>query len=69
MTTSSSSALVRLITREELAALLRVSIPTIDRMCRIGQGPARMRLSSRRVGYRVTDVNSWLAEQAGKAGQ
>lgn len=49
------------ITREEFAAMLRVCTITIDRMHKAGAGPKRMRLSPRRVGYRLDDVNAWLA--------
>ena len=66
MSIISSAGVSTLITRKELATLLRVSIPTIDRMCRAGGGPARVRLSPRRVGYRLEDVHAWLAKNIGE---
>jgi len=54
------------ITRDELAVLLRVSTYTIDRMHLSGIGPKRMRLSRRRVGYHLHDVNAWLKAQFGE---
>ena len=48
------------VTREEFASLLRVCATTIDRMHRKGTGPKRIRLSPRRVGYRLEDVRAWL---------
>ena len=54
-----------LITRRELAAMLRVSMPTIDRMDRDKRGPPRAQLSERRVGYRLEDVHAWLAKNIG----
>lgn len=67
MTAVSADSANSIITREELANLLRLSLPTIDRMSRAKQGPARVRLSAKRVGYRLRDVNYWLDGRVGEA--
>jgi predicted DNA-binding transcriptional regulator AlpA len=50
----------RLLTEKELSSWLGLSLPTLQRMRSKGGGPRFVKLSFRRVGYRPTDVESWL---------
>jgi predicted DNA-binding transcriptional regulator AlpA len=52
------------LTRKETARALKVSIPTLDRMHLAGTGPKRLRLSARRVGYRLSDLIAWMERSA-----
>lgn len=49
-----------IVTPTELANMLRVTRKTVDRMNAAGIGPRRVKLSPRRVGYRLADVQEWL---------
>jgi predicted DNA-binding transcriptional regulator AlpA len=51
----------RLLTEKELAPWLGVSLPTLQRMRSKGGGPRFIKLSLRRVAYRPSDVEAWLA--------
>jgi predicted DNA-binding transcriptional regulator AlpA len=50
----------RLLTEKDLAEWLGVSLPTVQRMRSRGGGPFFIRISTRRIGYRKTDVERWL---------
>lgn len=50
----------RVITRDEAADMLGISTLRLDRLHFEGAGPPRIRLSERRVGYRVSDLRAWL---------
>ena len=52
---------LRVLTAAEASKLLTVSIPVMERWRRAGCGPQFIRLSVRRVGYRLSDLRSWLA--------
>ena len=47
----------------EVAAVLRVSIHTLEYWRRVGGGPPYLRLPNRKVRYRGADVLAWLATQ------
>ncbi len=49
--------------RSEAAALIGVSVDLLDRLAQRGEGPPQIRISERRVGFRVTDLNSWLSRR------
>jgi predicted DNA-binding transcriptional regulator AlpA len=51
-----------LLTTRETAELLRLAITTLEHWRLEGRGPHFLRLSSRQVRYRRTDVDRWLAE-------
>lgn len=55
------------ISKKEAAKLIGVSIDTLDRMDVRKDGPARIRLSDRRVGYRMRELRAWLKEKMGEA--
>jgi predicted DNA-binding transcriptional regulator AlpA len=52
----------RIISETETATLIGVSSPTLRRMSDRGQGPPRLKISTRRIGYRYRDVQNWLRE-------
>jgi predicted DNA-binding transcriptional regulator AlpA len=41
-----------------------VSRDTLRRRCREGDGPRRIQLSERRIGYRFSDLDAWLEKRA-----
>lgn len=51
---------LRVLTRDEAAEMLGMSRLGLDRLHTEGTGPARVRLSARRVGYRLSDLLAWL---------
>jgi len=56
-----SSAFV--IPAHEAARRIGISLRQLQRFRRTGEGPAFMRLSSRRIAYRPTDIDTWLASR------
>lgn len=54
---------LRVLSRAEAAELLGLSVPLLERHAAAGTGPAFVRLSARRLGYRVADLRAWLAER------
>jgi predicted DNA-binding transcriptional regulator AlpA len=55
----------RVVTRNEATGILSLSGPTLDRKRRDGSGPRFVRLSERRIGYRLSDLYAWLESRAG----
>ena len=53
----------RVLTAAGASELLTVSIPVMERWRRDGTGPRFMRLSARRIGYRLSDLKVWMAER------
>ena len=51
---------VRVLTRSETVRVLGVSDRTFDRIEHAGDGPPKTRLSTGRIGYRVSDLKAWL---------
>jgi predicted DNA-binding transcriptional regulator AlpA len=51
------------IPRKAAAGLVGLSEATFDRVCRRGDGPAALRLSARRVGFRLSDLMAWIADR------
>jgi predicted DNA-binding transcriptional regulator AlpA len=49
--------------RKVAAGLLGLSESTLDRLGRQGDGPAAVRLSARRVGFRLSDLAAWAASR------
>ena len=49
--------------RKTAAALVGLSESTFDRVCRQGDGPPAVRLSARRVGFRLSDLMAWIADR------
>lgn len=55
---------IRVLTSAETAKLLTVSAPVMERWRAAGTGPRFVRLSTRRIGYRVADLRAWMADRA-----
>ncbi len=55
-----------LLTERETAALLRVDARTLRNWNCGGRGPARFKLSERRVVYQRAEVLGWIAAQRAK---
>jgi predicted DNA-binding transcriptional regulator AlpA len=53
-----------ILSERELSDWLGISQPTLSRHRRDGTGPAFVRLSARRVGYRRSAVEAWLDAQS-----
>jgi len=51
---------VRVVSRTEAQRACNLSPDTWDRMERRGETPPVTRLSERRIGYRVVDLQKWL---------
>ena len=54
----------RVISKKETAKLIGVSPESLTRWHQTGTGPKRLQLSTRRVGYRVSDIQAWLDKRA-----
>ncbi len=52
-----------LLTEAELSEWLGLSRPTLSRHRRNGTGPTFVRLSMRRIGYRLSAIEAWLRER------
>jgi predicted DNA-binding transcriptional regulator AlpA len=50
----------RVVTEREAAAACGIHISTLRRAVSAGKGPAVVRLSDRRIGYRIRDLRAWL---------
>ena len=51
---------LRVLSPAETAKTLGLSEPVLERLRAAGEGPPWVRLSARRVGYRVADLAAWL---------
>lgn len=57
----------RVISEQQAADFLGLSIATVRRMRRAGIGPSPVAFGIRRVGYRVGALDAWLAAREGMA--
>lgn len=55
---------VRVIGERTAAELLGISAATLRRMASRNGSPQRIRISERRVGYRLDDIQKWLVERS-----
>jgi predicted DNA-binding transcriptional regulator AlpA len=53
-----------LMTEEQVAKLLTVSVSTVKRLRVSGEGPRSIRISKRVVRYRRQDVLDWMRQRA-----
>jgi predicted DNA-binding transcriptional regulator AlpA len=53
-----------LMTEEQVAKLLTVSVSTVKRLRVSGEGPRHIRISQRVVRYRRQDVLDWMRQRA-----
>lgn len=51
---------VQVLTPAELSGIIHVPTETLRRWRQNSEGPRWVRLGSRRIGYRTTDVRDWL---------
>jgi predicted DNA-binding transcriptional regulator AlpA len=63
-----SSELDRVVSESQTAEILGYSKDTLRREFRAGRAPARVRLSERRIGYRLSAIYAWLEAHTEKAG-
>ena len=56
---------LQVISEEDAAAILGLSLATLRRCRMAGTGPQPVRLSTRRIGYRIATLRAWLAQQEG----
>jgi predicted DNA-binding transcriptional regulator AlpA len=54
----------RVLSLAEFAQLAGLSVPTVRRLLRIGDGPTITRLSTRRIGVRIRHGRAWLDARA-----
>ena len=50
---------LKVLTKPQVIALLGVSETTFDRLEAKDEGPRKIKLADRRIGYRVCDVQAW----------
>jgi predicted DNA-binding transcriptional regulator AlpA len=50
-----------ILTEKHISGWLGLSLPSLQRMRSNGSGPSFVQLSQRRIGYRRSDVEAWLA--------
>lgn len=53
-----------LMTEQDLARLLNVSLSTVKRLRAEGEGPDFIRIGKRAIRYRREDVDAWLQRRA-----
>ena len=61
-------SLDHVIAESATAVIIGVSTATLRRMVERGEGPRRLKLSTRRVGYRLSDLEDWLRSRGMVAG-
>ena len=54
------------LTRKELAAYLGISTSSLDRARKSGDLPQAIKLSVRRIGWRKSDVDAYLASKSAR---
>ena len=62
-----SAASDPVLTISEAAHLMRVSVRTLERLAETGEGPPRIQLTGRRVGYWHSDLMAWLKARTSPA--
>jgi predicted DNA-binding transcriptional regulator AlpA len=63
-----SLELDRVVSEAETAKIIGYSKDTLRREFRAGRAPPRVRLSGRRIGYRLSAIYSWLETHTEKPG-
>ena len=59
----------RVLTPKQTANMLGESEATTERKRKARTGPRWIRLSERRIGYRLSDILAWLDERAAESGE
>ncbi len=52
--------LPRIINEKKVADMTGISLATLRRWASVGEGPARIKVGPRRVGYREAEVVEWI---------
>jgi predicted DNA-binding transcriptional regulator AlpA len=55
------------VTEAQLSEITSLCPTTLYRMRKRGEGPPRVQLSARRVGYRMSEIRKWLNAQEGRS--
>lgn len=53
----------RVVSEVVAAEYIGLSTDTLKRACARGEGPRRIKLSTRRIGYRLRDLDAWLDQR------
>jgi predicted DNA-binding transcriptional regulator AlpA len=61
--TETTESARRLLTTAEVAGILTISVATLKKFRRLGQGPLFLRLGPRAVRYVAGDVARWLEQR------
>ncbi|MEQ1718961.1 MAG: AlpA family phage regulatory protein [Hyphomicrobium sp.] len=59
-----TTLLPRIVTKKELRLLVPYSPQYILRLEKQGRFPRRIQIGPRRVGWRLSDIEAWIAERA-----
>jgi predicted DNA-binding transcriptional regulator AlpA len=59
----------QLLTEREAADIARLSTRTLKRLAETGDGPARIRLTARRIAYRRADLIRWIETRTAANGR
>ena len=62
------ASLDHVVAESATAEIIGVSKATLRRMVERGEGPRRIKLSARRIGYRMSDLEAWLRSREMVAG-
>ena len=68
-TTNSPAAVDCVVSERQVAMWLGVGVTTLWRWRTQGHGPAFVRLSERRIGYRTSEIERWLASRERRMGR
>jgi predicted DNA-binding transcriptional regulator AlpA len=52
-----------ILSEKQTAKTLNLSVDTLKRLVKLGQGPRRIVLSRRRIGYLLKDLEKWIADR------
>jgi predicted DNA-binding transcriptional regulator AlpA len=52
------------LTKPQVRAITTLSDDTLDRLHQCGEGPERIQLSPRRVGYRAGSLRTWMQNRS-----
>jgi predicted DNA-binding transcriptional regulator AlpA len=66
-TNTSTAPVDRVIGTREAAAMMNFSIPHFRTLYRTGKVPKPIKLSERKLGWRLFDLERWLAEKSEEA--
>jgi predicted DNA-binding transcriptional regulator AlpA len=56
----------RVVDEKTAAEFIGLSAVTLERLRKLGTAPRHVRLSERRLGYRISDLLSWVDQRAGE---